>query len=334
MADAGNAGSETAPSTAGRRYFIIGLLCGGLLALPLAGRLLHPLVSVVSSPDRVAAPASASPGFQGAPSAVEAKTRAGASVGTSTGTGGGALTRPAVDPSPPIVTPIPVQAVRRVSAHGVIDWSRGQVTASASAAGPRAALWRTLRGLRVDADSRLDDWLLKYPLLSKRIDGLIQTPPMPDSAPPTDTATARLALRGRDGLSALLLAFKLHDGPRTAERDSEPATGADVTLIIDARGLALQPALYPRVITAQGQAVHLLNRVDPNRVAEQGFSRYETSLRSAQRRVPAGHASRVITASALVPGTLTDLIIADDPPARIAMPVILVIDPLGTDDDR
>lgn len=223
---------------------------------------------------------------------------------------------------------IPAQAgsgpVLQAGANGVIDWSHGRISSAADTADPVVALLQTLGGLRVDADSRVRDWLAKYPLLSTRVDALIRRHSKQD--PSGRVVNAALALHGGDGLSALLLAFKLHDAPRRGDIGGQQTGGDAITLILDARGLAIQPALFPRLISGQGHDLHALSRADPNRVAEQGFSAYVSSLRAARGRLSSGQASRLIKVQGPTARAVTDLIVDGDLPQRIDAPIIIVTD--------
>ena len=312
-----------APSTPVHRpAFLLGLLCGGLLAIPVAWQLLQPHPASTAAPAATLTPLpnSAQP------------------VGNH---------HPAPVPTTPRPIPAPVQdqtqaparrAVTETSRSGTINWTLGQIDAHPKAATDAstqpstnsdtatgkhaAALLQTLQTLRVDAHSRLADWMRQYPQLATRIDRLSRQ--HGKQADP-------LLFNGPNGLSTLLLAFKLHgDTLRTA--DTHPQTTADgSTLIIDARGLPLQPALYPRLLDAQGQTRYALEQTDPNRIASHGLSLYAASLSAARELVPAGQTALIIQASQLAPGTDTDLLLPDGSlPRHIQPPIIIVTDTAGT----
>jgi hypothetical protein len=285
---------------------MIGLLCGALLALPLAARLMR-----ASSPG-----AGQAAGPIATPAAIETPMTPPVTAQRS----------PGADPEPAALIPrVAIDGpIVQTTADGMIDWTRGRVSVAATPDGD-ARLMQTLRGLRVDADTRLNDWMRKSPLLSTRIEALTQRTGLPGHG----GAGLSVALAGHDGLSALLLAFKLHDGPPSGDivADGRMSGSGDaaVTLIIDARGLALRPALFPRLLDAAGRSLQALRRVDPNQIAEHGFSVYEASRRAARERLSTGQASRLVEVRGLAPDGV-DLILVDEIPRSIQAPIIIVSD--------
>ena len=245
--------------------FVLGLLCGGLLALVLTKPLLH-----------------------------------------------------AINPSTATrITAVPATAAQTTSAliqhigDATLDWTRSHITLPANASSVTTALHQ----LRVDSASTLADWMRQYPPLATRIDALIQH----------RNDTTPLSFHGHNGIATLLLAFKLHRAtPTHADNDhGNPTT----TLIIDARSLTLQAALFPRLTDARGGSLFALQDTDPNQVATHGLAVYTRSMQAARRRIPAGQASLTITPLEMAPQSTTDLVLPHTTlPEAIALPIIIVTD--------
>lgn len=223
-----------------------------------------------------------------------------------------ALTQPllnALAPSP-VTADTNTAALLQPIGNATLDWTRSHLTLPATGNSSAA-----LRQLRVDSDSTLADWMRQYPPLATRLDQLTA---QRDPASP-------LALHGRNGIGTLLLAFKLHHSrPGHANADhSNPST----TLIIDARGLPLQAALFPRLTNAQGQPLFTLQDTDPNQVAAHGLAVYTRSTQAARSHLPAGQASLILTALGLAPRSTTDLALPPTSlPDAIALPIIIITD--------
>lgn len=120
--------------------------------------------------------------------------------------------------------------------------------------------------------------------------------------------TVSIPMSGQRGLSSVLLKPTLTPTPPPAPAAPEPALprieilrpnlpvsesppsveGNYTGLIIDARGLNLQPAMAPRILRADGTPLYGAGNYDPDLVVEKGLAAYYKDLESARKDVRAG----------------------------------------------
>lgn len=208
---------------------------------------------------------------------------------------------------------------------GYIDWTQSLVfptkpatetavpvsdIAAPTSASVATRLTRTLRLVQVDAESTVDDWMNRYPALERRVASLSERLTEPDNVTPG--VPLAQPLYGRDGITALLLPLELralalsHPPP-----GGKPAPdGAEYTgIIVDARGLPVVPALFPRLLNREGRVLFDCSMADPNQVAEHGWVTYVSSAAEFPGRYPAGEQPLRVAATGIAGNVETDLIV-------------------------
>ncbi len=116
--------------------------------------------------------------------------------------------------------------------------------------------------------------------------------------------TVGTAMYGQRGLSRLLLKPSVAPPPATPPEPflpriellspNTPATGTPTVegnytgLIIDARGLKVQPAMAPRILKADGTVLYGTGSIDPDQLVQKGMAAYYRDMSAARADARAG----------------------------------------------
>lgn len=281
---------------------------------------------------------------------------------------------------------IPAEVIEAVGS-GEINWSQGIVTAKGSGAPPkeskniaqarlmteRAAvadarrnLLETLKGVRVDSITHVEDYMVQNDEIRLRTEGLIQAsteirklrkylsdgaievtvamslggdflsllmslpksaPALQPGAPPTlPPEKPRSLLSGippdekKEAPPAVPPISKGEEKPvskpepKPSLADLPPYTG----LVVDARGLQVQPALVPKVLDEQGVELYQGGYVSHEKVAQSGVALYARDLTSAQTHSRVGKNPMTVKGFKINPGNPSDIILSPDGTKRVA----------------
>jgi len=158
-------------------------------------------------------------------------------------------------------------------------------------AGALSAILQVASRLRVDDQHTLSDLEEKKVII--QIKGLIYYEPherefIKESNHPFYRVTYRAPIKGVKGLTKKLLTqlrsrpLSIQDFPNENVIDS--ADGSLPWLILDARGLqqqsAVQPALFPKIVTEEGETIYDLNKVEAASLVKNGLVKYVVSDKS------------------------------------------------------
>ncbi len=182
--------------------------------------------------------------------------------------------------------------------------------------GAKAVAYRNLLEMvgqvQVDAETRVQNFMVENDSISVRVRGIVrgahvQTGSQTESAeglyrlaleipllgtfsqavlptdvpPPDRTISYALPMANSLALSADATADSLTlpvDAPPAIYVPPKPYTG----LIVDARGLDLQPSMSPRIIAKDGRTIYSASSSDPDYVAEYGLVGYDKDLNRAR----------------------------------------------------
>ncbi|MGD8387019.1 MAG: hypothetical protein PVG49_07750 [Desulfobacteraceae bacterium] len=200
---------------------------------------------------------------------------------------------------------IPFESYVETLPQGRIDWDRGVVygvgkgyphlnqgsRAKALRAGQALALQSILKvasGVQLDDRETLET-LGASGRVEIRLSALVhyeehETEWMKDVDPPYVRVTYKAPLKGVEGLTRRLIT-ELRGAPSAWDRfpvqepPTTPLPGKEQPwLVVDARSLPpadrVQPALFPRIQTAEGRIVYDLDRVTETSLVERGMARY------------------------------------------------------------
>jgi len=100
--------------------------------------------------------------------------------------------------------------------------------------------------------------------------------------------------------------------------ESEPRIEAVHTgVVIDARGLAIQPALFPRIVDERGQTLYAPESVDREAAVQQGYVAYAKVFDQAPAQARIGEHPLVLRALRVAGETRVDLVLSDAEATRI-----------------
>jgi len=183
--------------------------------------------------------------------------------------------------------------VIETSPNGEINWTGGWAQAIGTGYGPNnapASLSRTLgeragyalalrnlleviKGVRVDSESLVQGHMKDNEVVKAKVSGLIRGAHIVRSGAGRDggiEVQVKAPLWGIDS-GAFLSTFRKSgfDIPSDA---STPAV--DTPVLVDARGLGMTPALFPKIVNEQGHEIYSASKVDPAMLDQTGPARY------------------------------------------------------------
>ena len=221
--------------------------------------------------------------------------------------------------------------VTETLAPGHVDWTEGAVLSRDSATGlagrgaavaamqaatlvARHGLLRVFTQVRFDAQQMLGQtvrpgeapWQALEALVTQAV--VVETRYLPGRV--VETAV-QLPFAGQ--LTALFL-----PASSAATPDDEPRTEAVHTgVVIDARGLAIQPALFPRIVDERGQTLYAPESVDREAAVQQGYVTYAKVFDQAPAQARIGEHPLVLRALRVAGESRVDLVLSDAEATRI-----------------
>ena len=230
---------------------------------------------------------------------------------------------------------------------GQVDWTEGAVLSRGSATGTtlrgaraltdqaavqaaRQGLGGALAQVRLDARQMLGPTLLQAEAHRQALEALIaQAAAIETRYLPGGTVETTVQLPFAGQLIALLLlpspatasaeGAQLHGRPSSVvSPDGEPRSEAVHTgVVIDARGLAIQPALFPRIVDESGQSLYAPEVVDVEAAVQQGYVAYAKTFDQAPAQARIGERPLVLRALRVAGDTRVDLVLGNAEATRI-----------------
>ncbi|HOF05683.1 MAG TPA: LPP20 family lipoprotein [Syntrophales bacterium] len=208
---------------------------------------------------------------------------------------------------------IETKVAEPAGAKGIINYEDGYVEAVGIGAPPerymgkpnarplalRAAqvdayrnLLEIVQGVRIDANTVVRDFMTESDVVRTSVEGMVKGARVMNKEYLSDgtvEVTVRMNLSGRLTQTVLPKALETPPpapvptpatppGPATAEPAGDAVTG----LVIDARGLAVRPAMSPKIIDENGKEVYGSMNVDRQYAIQQGMTGYARDLTAAQ----------------------------------------------------
>jgi hypothetical protein len=221
--------------------------------------------------------------------------------------------------------------VTETLAQGQVDWTEGFVLSRASAtrstrrvaggAAYQSATQAARQGLlhifdqvRFDATQMLGQALRQAEAPGHEIEALVAHAPVVETRyVPGGAVETAVQLPFAGQLTALFLPPVTSGTP-----DSEPRTEAVHTgVVIDARGLAIQPALFPRIVDERGQTLYAAESVDREAAVQQGYVAYAKAFDQAPAQARIGAYPLVLRALRVAEESRVDLVLSDAEATRI-----------------
>jgi hypothetical protein len=235
---------------------------------------------------------------------------------------------------------------------GHIDWEEGYIYAVGDGVPPtdaispaqarvrakRAAidtayarLLEMAEAVRVDAESTTVNYISESYVVSTRVSGLIQNAEIVTLRHFEDGSyqvKMRMPIRGREGLASAVLPVQMEKAMRVGiayeisienqEILPEGESGEVYTgLIVDARGLEVQPAMYPRLITMAGEVIYDLMSANPNAVIEKGLVEYSLDMEVTENSSRVGGNPLIIDAISISGEYNADIVLTEEDAEKI-----------------
>ena len=217
-----------------------------------------------------------------------------------------------------------------------VDWtlgtvqSHGQATAP-PAGGERAArraaavaasvhtarqqLLETLGQLRLTAERTIADTVQGTPEKQQALAGLVaEAEVIATRYLPQDTveSTVQLPVFGR-----LTTLFWPDTSTAAAAPGASPAGAVYTGIIIDARGLAVHPALFPRLVDESGQTLYAPAQVDASIAAQRGYVVYASAVDNPQLEVRVGKQPLIFRARRVLGPARVDVVVKQPDAAQL-----------------
>lgn len=221
--------------------------------------------------------------------------------------------------------------VTETLSHGQVDWTEGLVRSRDSATGSvpggagvatiQAATQAAQQGLlrlfdqvRFDARQMLGPVVGQAEAPRQELAVLVgQTAVVETRYFPRGMVETAVQLPFAGQLTALFLPVVSAVTP-----DGEPRTEAVHTgVVIDARGLAIQPALFPKIVDERGQILFAPESVDREAAIQQGYVAYAKAFDRAPAQARVGEHPLVLRALRVAGEARVDLVLSDAEATRI-----------------
>jgi len=235
---------------------------------------------------------------------------------------------------------------------GHIDWEEGYIYAVGDGVPPEdavspaqarvrakraaidtayARLLEMAEEVRVDAESATANYINESYQVRTRVSGLIQNAEIVTLRHFEDGSyqiKMRMPMKGKEGIASAVLpmqiekailqrvgiAYEISIGGASEEAQPEEAcTG----LIVDARGLEVKPAMYPRLIIMSGEVVYDLMSANPNTVIEEGLVEYSSNMEVAVNSPRVGGNPLVVEAISISGEYNGDIVLTEEDAQRV-----------------
>jgi len=202
----------------------------------------------------------------------------------------------------------------RGSATGTTLQGTGASTYRAAVQAARQGLWAALDQVRFDAKQMLGPAIRQAEARRHELEAMVAQATVVGTRylpGPTVETTVQLPLAGQ--LTALFLTASSASPADGEPRSEAPHTG----VVIDARGLAIQPALFPRIVDESGQSLYAPTDVDTEAAVQQGYIAYAKAFDGAPAQVRIGERPLVLRALRVAGDSRVDLVLSHAEAARI-----------------
>ncbi|ACV68957.1 hypothetical protein [Desulfohalobium retbaense] len=159
----------------------------------------------------------------------------------------------------------------------------------------RRQLFEALKEVRVDRQWRVGDLLKQRPQLRETLSGRVHSPALADGARDDTRQSVRLTLTGT--LLETLMPPKTHfNGQAAAASEGSNGTAEYTGVVIDARNIALEPALFPRIYDDRGELIYGPAAVRAQAARQSGLAVYVRSMAAGLAHPRAGQRPVVLEA--------------------------------------
>lgn len=199
--------------------------------------------------------------------------------------------------------------------------NRAQARAAAKTAAlqnAREHLMRVLEELWVDAGMRLGRLMAQDPEVRAKAEALAQAARVIDVRyRGEDSAEALISVRLTEGFADAVLPLCLKPIKAVTQPPKEIKEEGATGLVVDCRGLAVQPALALQIVDEDGHQVYGPRYASRDEAVRGGLARYIRGLEAAQKDPRVGPRPLVIRGLRTVPNAGVDLVVSNADGERI-----------------
>jgi hypothetical protein len=176
-------------------------------------------------------------------------------------------------------------------------------------------LLEVIKGVRLNSETTVENFMVQSDYIHTQVEGVLQGFTVVDQQYMSDgtvEVTVEIPLTG--DLAEVLLPPEKFGGGETVGMPTEPAPSQGNVfsgLIIDARGLGVQPAMAPKVLNESGSEVYGTGFVSREYAVQMGVVGYTKSLDQAKTDERTGDNPFVVKATSVEGPNKTDVVIAD-----------------------
>jgi hypothetical protein len=250
-----------------------------------------------------------------------------------------------------------VQQVRSIQGRrvmGKIDWNQKIVysvgegvppldaisPAQARVSAKRAAiddaytrLLETVQAVQVDASWTARSAVIENRVVRIRVNGLVRYAEVLELEQSSDGSIRvmmKMPLIGASGLASAIFPLALANARQTTDaiqiqkeaRALVPVRHTHMTkyssLIVDAKGLRVKPALYPVIRAESGETIYSIESADPNAIVEEGLCTYKKTIEEAMKLPSTGERPLIVKATRIGGKYGVDIIVSEMDAKKIA----------------
>ncbi len=202
----------------------------------------------------------------------------------------------------------------RDSATGSTRRGAGVATSQAAIQAARQGLLLVFRQVRLDAGQMLGQAIAQAEARRQEVEALLaQAAVVETRYVPGGTVETAVQLPFAGRLTALFLPASSAVTPDGAPKTEAVHTG----VVIDARGLDIQPALFPRIVDERGQILYAPESVDMEAAIQQGYVAYAKAFDQAPVPARIGEHPLVLRALRVAAESRVDLILSEAEATRM-----------------
>lgn len=208
--------------------------------------------------------------------------------------------------------------------YGEINWNNSVITAQGvDLAAARQNLWGVIKGLKVDNEYLVDEFVSRSAAFREQLQQLIQqVTPIEKKYLTSGQAGIKLQLPLAGTFAEAILAVQhASNVSRQPARFGPPGGNigpngpsfmlGPTGLVVDAGGLKVVPALHPQIVSEDGRVVYGLGKASRSYTVKHGLVKYMSDVISAEKSKRVDNNPIVIKALKIAPDTDTDLIISN-----------------------
>lgn len=236
--------------------------------------------------------------------------------------------------------------VQKINADSQIDWTKGFIKVTGSGAPPdkgniaqkrlmalRAAkvdafrqLLEVINGVHVSSETVVKDFVTESDVIKTKVEGIVKGAEqvgepryMSDGSVEVDL---QLNIYGEKSVASVIMPEETKKIKEDDEPDTKlkPVTVSEsyTSLIVDCKGLGVQPAMSPSIKDSDGGEVYVGNiPIDPDHVINEGIVLYTSTIPEARKIDRTGENPLIIKGKKVIGNFKADVVISNDDAKKV-----------------